>query len=432
MSEQAIPEMEEVVLKKAAKSWRRQQIKMYIIFVSVILLLALVSVMFVTILQKVTTHGNESFWEGVPFVLVFFLELLAVAACSIPILGGPFACFFFAFYQKNRRMSLALLVQNCLKSKVSIPAVLRAWAATRFSPFYRWKLLEVAREIDNGMPLPEALVRYRQLFPPDVVRLVQIEADSTNTIALINDSFAGDDASASLYSLAMSRFVYLFILGLEFFFLGLFIIFLILPKIEEILAEFYIDINSISVFFFIMNSGIVKYMQLFFFGIALASFVLLLIKLEMFHVRPWFTRWLFHEGDSAKLLRTLSAGVQKHAPFPRILDVYQQSLRSRYLIRQCRKIVRAIDCGTNWINALRARGIITAREAIILETSQRSGNCAFMLNELALSKEAKQLRFDDLSGKLAFAQGVIFLGILLALIELSLFDPLYKLLLSLI
>jgi type II secretory pathway component PulF len=140
----------------------------------------------------------------------------------------------------------------------------------------------------------------------------------------------------------------------------------------------------------------------------------------------------FRRTDTANFLRVLAVGVRHRFPIPAILEMYRWTVPSEYLRKRGTAIQRAVEQGGDWIDALCREGFASRPEASLLQSAQRTGNTATVLDQLAQSKERSQIRRDDLFGKLVFISLIFLFGAFIGTFTIAMFIPLTTLVTSLV
>jgi type II secretory pathway component PulF len=90
-------------------------------------------------------------------------------------------------------------------------------------------------------------------------------------------------------------------------------------------------------------------------------------------------------------------------------------------------MLRRIENGQNWIKSLKKARFINGPEASLLESAERTGNTPAVLGQLALTRDRKQIRKDDLVGKLVFLPCIFGFSVVIGFVVIALFLPMVKL-----
>ena len=421
------------MMETVPRSWWLMQCWSFIKFHLAILIAFFIAVFATKYLHDLLWPGKASSWElmnvlSMEELFLFFLFTLFLISVEILVVCWPFVFFVDASHRTNNRRNLSLLLQNCLKSNTPIPPVIRAWAETQKTWYYRQKLRKVANMLEAGVSLTETLQRCPGMISEETAALLRLHGDASESVSFINESTENEDQLAFIHTVSMSRFVYLLFAAQQFIYLSAFSSFFLVREMEAIFADFDTELPRITqwvLFLFHTLFSIRTPFVLFILAIGILIFILL--KLDFLHFRPWLMHHCFRYGDSAKLLRLLSMGTQNGLTIPHTLEVYRSSVSSYYLRRRAKKIGKAIDSGTSWIDALRCRKVITAAEAALLETSARTGNVESVLNELSLTNEAKQIRYDELFGKITFVICILMAGVVVGIMAVAMLFPMDQL-----
>lgn len=341
----------------------------------------------------------------------------------ITFLFWPFVFFFEVLKRMNKKKSFAIFLYSCLKSGNPLASAIKGYAETQ-SFFWRRELKKFASDLESGVPLREAALKFPKLFTQETFQIIQIEGNDPQSMRLISEGLNETKKRSEINTFALARYVYLFVVIWQFAILTWFFMAYILRAFKEIFSDFDADLpRSTEILFDLpwrtISLGLCVCLVIFFWS--------MLIKLNLSSARPWIFRWFFKKGDDGHLLRFLAIGDNRNESFNSMMDIYENSMRSRFRRRQAKKIHDALDTGEDWISVLSRFRIIDFRQAELLETARRTGNTFSVLNQIALAKEAAQTRSDDLNSKIIFAVSLLIFGSIVAFLALAMLSPAFNL-----
>jgi type II secretory pathway component PulF len=370
------------------------------------------------------------FWWTVcelSFVLVLALIALAVSFLTkFVIFFWSFILYFWAEMWTVRQRTLLTLLQTAAETNTPFAEIIRAYASGCYSSRFRSRLERFAAMLEQGHSLDEAIKRDPGLFRYDVICML-LGGNDPATLRSMESSINDERDSSPARSMSIIRVTYLFTILAVFFLAFFFIMFSIVPKFEETFKDFDTDLP------FLTRQGIsaanlfITYYYLsgpFVLLAATLFVVFFIVQTGVVVWRPPFLRRMFRDTDSAKLLRILSVGLKQNLPISRILPIYRSAVPSDYLRFKAFRVENDIEKGRSWTESLRRQRIVSAAEASLLETAERTGNLPAVLHQLSGSKERSQLRKDDLTSKLVFIPCILAFVAVVGVFVVAMFLPL--------
>lgn len=372
----------------------------------------------------------------------FFFVFLGIGFLVFPvyflirfvILFWPFILYFWAGVWTVRQRTLLSLVQASVETKTPLAAMIRAYACDCFSPYFRARLENFALSLEQGHSLGEAIRQDRGLFRYDIVGMLRLGGDDPATLQAMENSAREERDYSPVRSMAIIRIAYFFSLVFPLISVVLFMMYAIVPKFEAIFHDFDTALPAMTVFAIAVSSFFMKYFYVFFPLVPLIAmffFVFFIVQTNVVVWRPPFFRKMFRDTDSAKLLRLLAVGLKHRVSVPEILLVYRSIVPSFYLQLKVARVEQNILDGRDWIESLKKQRFVSGPEATLLETAQRTGNTATVLDQLAAGKENAQLRKDDLTSKLLFIPCLLGIALVIGIFAIAMFLPLVTLTCSL-
>ena len=410
-------------------------------------------------------------------VLLFLLLLLVFGPLDIAvksIVFAPFLLYCWACIAMVRQRTLLSLIQTAVETGTPLHNIVRAYAGscsswsiirsvlavalvlvfmplsllclllyflyrmirrnTTVNHSYATRLNRFADALESGHPLEDAVRTHRGLFRYDVAGMIRLGGGAAETLRSLETVSQDERDFAPIRTLNVFRICYLGTIFLHMLGIMTFVIIKIIPQFEAIFCDFDTQLPAMTTLVIVLAEWFGYYWYLcmpLIFLLALAAVAYMILQTGIVSVRPVGMRRVFRSVDAAKFLRVFAVGVRHQFAIPAILEMYRQMVPSQYLRKKGGKIQQVLEQGRDWTDALRRAGFINRPEASLLQSAQRTGNTATVLDQLALSKERLQIRKDDLFSKLAFISLMFLFGAVVGTLVIALFLPLLTLITSL-
>jgi len=302
--------------------------------------------------------------------------------------------------------------------------------AEQYGGRYQRRVLELARLLGSGSPLPEALDRVPRLVSRDVSVLVRVGHDCGRLPQALRLAATARSSSSSIWTEGVLRLAYL--LGLLLVIEGIvgFMLYFILPKLEVIFIDFGVPLPAPTVWLISGANALGKTSYLTFWIVPVQF--LLLIYLP-FSVAGWsrfdvpFLDGALRRRHSALVLRGLALVVDSGRTLESGLAVLATHYPTWWIRRKLLKAERKVVEGVDWIDALLQQNLIRGTDADVLRTATAVGNLSWAMHELAETIERRLLfRFQWLVQTL-FPLVLICLGLLVGFLAIAFFSPLIEL-----
>jgi len=374
----------------------------------------------------------QAFAEAAVFIasLMFGIFVgIIICAINFVILFWPFLLYFWANVAVVRQRTLLSLIQTALETGTPLPSMIRTHAAG-FCLWYGARLNRFAAALDSGSSLEEAVRGHWRLFRYDVAGMIRLGGNTPETLRAVEE-IAQDERDFSIFKTSQTiRAVYLLAVVCQMLTITSFVFLKIIPQFEAIFLDFNTSLPGLTLFVIAVAQWFVMFWWLFVplaWLIGIAFLVYLILQTNVVIFRPWGFRRTFRNTDAAKFLAICAVGIQHRFPIPAILDMYRWTAPSEYLRQKGRKIQQAIEKGRDWIESVRHVGFVSSAEASLLKSAERTGNTPAVLDQLARSKERRQIREDELYSKLVFIPLVLLLGAIVGVLAIAMFMPIVKL-----
>lgn len=394
---------------------------------------------FVSVLLFFVLLGVFAF-QGAPFSPDFFLGLLLLffglltGAVSLAIIFWPIMLGIVTTYMLVRQNILLSLVRTALETGTSIPQVLHCHAlALNRRSWYRRQLDQLVALLQSGLSMEEALrhKRCRSLIRYDVLCALRLGSGEKKTFDALRETVEEQQFRTRVQTATLARLGYLFALVFAFLLITTFQLVLIMPKFAEIFKDFGIALPTITLF--VMNTShyavmffplialffLVALPWLFFFGI-----LYLFLQSGVMTVRPVGFRTLCRSFDAARFLRILSIGIARGKPLEQSVLTYIEACPSTYLKNRAQTFLNRIVAGYEIAPILRGLGYLNANEEAFVASANKTGNLAFALEQLAATKEERQIAATDSYSKLLFIPAILLFGAIVGTFMIAMFLPL--------
>jgi protein transport protein HofC len=293
---------------------------------------------------------------------------------------------------------------------------------------YRREMQALAYLLESGVETPRAIISVPGLLPRGAASLVAVGAQQGALASGVVEAQAAFANARRYRGNIIDKLMYLFALVASMNSIVGFILYFILPKFEAIFADFGVDLPGITVFIIKASHFIVGTLG---WGV-LAAFAILVVyglarllgfRLSRLPLLSWFSRRL----DTASLLRSLAITVDQGRSIPEGLAAFESSYAVKRIGRQAERARVRIEQGEGWLDALRARGLISRGDASVLEPAQRAGNLAWALRAVAGSLERRHWYRLAVFAQLLLPMIVVAIGSLIGFLVIGFFLPLLQL-----
>ena len=361
--------------------------------------------------------------------LIWACIVLAIdSAFKIVIIFWPFLLYLWASITAARQWTLLSLLQTSIETGKPLQDIIRAYASG-CSLGYANRLHRFASALGSGYSLDAAIREHKGLFRYDIAGMVRI-GDSPETLRSL-ETIAQDERDFSgIRSYNIIRIIFLCSTVIWMAPMMLFVFFNIVPAFDAIFQDFGVDLPIMTIAVIAAGNAFINYWYLalpFVFLFIAAVIVYLILQTNVVTFRPIGLRRVFRSTDAAKFLRIFAVGVRHRFPIPTIMERYRWAVPSDYLRKKGVKIQTLVEQGGVWIDAVCRAGFVSRPEASLLQSAERTGNLATVLDQLAQSKERSQIRKDDFFGKMVFIPLVFLLGAIIGTFAVAMFLPLLEL-----
>jgi len=385
------------------------------------------------VMLLVTPHRAQETLNVFNVAIVLLLCSVIDVALSFIIIFWPFLLCFWTCVCEVRNRTLLSLIQTAVETGKPLQNIVRAYASS-CSYRYAAQLNRFAAALDSGRSLEAAVQANKGLFRYDIAGMIRLGGGASETLCSLETVSQDARHFETIRTSNVVRIVYLCSVVIWMSLITTFQFVLVVPQFENIFRDFDNQLPLMTTVIIAVSNWFVCYWYLFFPFFALlaaVALVYLILQTNVVILRPFGLRRVFRSTDAAKFLMVFAVGVRQRLPIPAILEMYSWTVPSAYLRNKGTKIRTAVEQGRDWIVAVRHAGFVSRSEASLLQSAQRTGNTAAVLDQLALSKERSQIRKDDLFSKLAFIPLIFLLGAFIGTFVIAMFLPLLALITAL-
>lgn len=329
------------------------------------------------------------------------------------------------FRASERRALLSMLATSSEKG-IPLPVAVRAFADRRDDEMGD-RFLHMASLLEAGVTLPWALERSGNRVSAEIRAAVDLGEQSGALGPAVRKTLAGIEESELALRRVFEKYFYVAVVLATASLVLTFIVLKIAPTIEQMLTEFGIEVPAAAAVFFRAGELAVE-VQWLTGPVILASWMLLAVMVL------YYIGWLPTDvvlvdrltstPDRTAVLRLLALAVRGRRSMAEAVRVLSCRYPKRLLRKRLEKASRKIDAGGDWKAALAEAKVITPAEQAVFSSSERIGNLAWALEEMA---DAAQRRFVyRMRAYLAIGSPIVLglFGLVVLMTALGLFLPL--------
>lgn len=263
--------------------------------------------------------------------------------------------------------------------------MLEALAQDEGSHHWSKRLRELAKNLNAGFSLPDALDRLPGLLPPDVVLAIRVGTE-TGTLPAMLKQTARDfsDQQDEGYATWIGTLLYLAVLVFALFSVAGFVMYYIIPKFKKIFEDFGTELPSLTVWVIRTSDNITQWFPLLFLVGVCGLFWL--AWRTRYGVSGGILRWLLFphaRGQTPGLLRILSVVIEGGRPLAGAFSTMARHHRSKTVQNHLLYIRNEVGRGSEVWQLFVELGYLNRSEGRILESAARAGNLSWALRQLA-------------------------------------------------
>lgn len=331
--------------------------------------------------------GGTAWWIGVSG---FMAVVMLLVICTIV----------FGFAMQRYRMvenrGLVSVVLAGLEKGIS-PIVSVVAYRQEAAGLQEQKAGKFAKALGAGMPLAAAARAARVDMPAEALMTLELgrtlgNVDEVNRYA---KRFARDETTNyGNFDFFLGALITIIVVGLFQVGCLTFMEIKLMPTMAQILEEFDIYDEAVSTVWGWSSWSSVLILSCLYILIPVAlllAFLMILVQIGWLTELPWGLRWVHGPVNECRLLNVLSVVVAADLPLQRAIDVIRKqfpSSRIRYIAHQT---YLQMKNGGDWIDALRAKRVLTSGETALIRSAQDAGNLGWALKEVSIGKRRRHM-----------------------------------------
>lgn len=328
--------------------------------------------------------------------------------------------------QVTQRRAFLWVLTVAAERFIPLSPAIRAFAWERGGLFSQ-RARRLARMLEAGARLPEALAGVRGLLPRDAMPSVSVGYESGALAAGLRQAAARRDVEGPLWHALSGKLIYICAFPLFALCVLGFVMLRVIPSYASIFADFEARLPALTVGVIEVSSWLVRYWILF----APLFFAALLLLLWATARYVGWTGWelpglgrLTLRFDTAVILDSLALAAEARRPLPAAIVCLAGCYPSRSIRRRLSKVSADLASGGDWCESLLARGLIRRADRGVLQAAQRAGNLPWALREMADSNRRRLAYRLHALLQLLFPPVVVAFGLLVLFFVVALFLPL--------
>lgn len=366
----------------------------------------------------------------------YFLCCVTPAVVFPPFAGLTIAAVFsgFAYVRRTRHAKLLWMLTIAVERGFPLGPELAATGAA-LGGSSGAKLLRLAEDVDDGVPLSEALQRRSGLVPTTAVLDARVGeqtgrlAESLRAAALHTSGAIRQTTQAGYAAGVITYFwaVLLTLCGIVSF-----LMYYIIPKFKAIFEDFDVQLPPASIALIEVSDFSVDWWFLLL--PVLLAFVMLSLFVGECYRRggqnlslPWFTRW-FPRLDTAGILRNLSRAVETRTPLAPVVETLSRHHHRPHIAASLASVRDGIERGGNAWLGLERSGLLRPAEVDLLQAAEAAGNLPWALHDVADRIERRRAERFAWWFEILRPWPLIILALLAAFVAVGMFSPLMTLL----
>jgi protein transport protein HofC len=275
-----------------------------------------------------------------------------------------------------------------------MPSALEAFADLRRGRSRR-RLLALARLLNDGAPLPDALALVPGTLPGEATALLAVGWRSGHLPEALRQAAATRGQWRPVRAGVVARLAYLSALLLLMTVIVGFELVFVLPKFEAIFNDFGIPLPTITMTVIqashvIMKFGWPIFLVMMVFELVFPLTLPLSLGGWLDDFLPWLDR-LFPSRHSAAILRALACVAEEEQPLSSAIAALLRHYPGGWIQGRLARVLRELDDGGDCFLALRNQGLIRPADAAVLESARRVGNLTWALRETAAGAERRAI-----------------------------------------
>jgi protein transport protein HofC len=292
----------------------------------------------------------------------------------------------------------------------------------------------LAKLLESGIALPDALERVPGILPARVLPLVRMGCDSGNLARALRQTVSSRDSLTIIWNSLAARLVY--IAMVITFGIGIltFVLIKIVPSYEKIFRDFRTDLPVITkalmeVSYIAVQTWFIFLPLYLLFIVAVIYFMLCYLGWASLRF-PEMSRFL-RRRHSAIILDSLALAAEGNQPLGNSVLTLAGTYPQSSIRRKLSYVGVDIHQGGDWSESLCRHGLIKRADQAVLKAAQRVGNLPWAMREMADSNRRRLAYRLSALVQVAYPPVIICMGLMVLFIVVALFYPLVNLVMRL-
>lgn len=331
------------------------------------------------------------------------------------------------FTTSTQSQSLLRIIALAIEQRLPLAPLLQAFAEDQ-DGVQRWRVQRLAGLLEEGSSLPSALEQVAHVLPEEHVLAIRFGTQS-GTLSmtlrnLVEDSGSLEDIRTK--ERLRGTFIYPTVVLLVILMIAIFLMLKIGPVYRQIMYDFGVESLAFEWVIYIGNLFAIYWWLVVGAGLLL-TWILWTEwpgrSLRRGLIRPWF------DMRSVDVLQNLSVVTEAGRPIPGAISTlaryhYDPTLRQDLLF-----VRNEVEQGADLWATLRTVKLLTPADVALMLASEKVGNRAWAMAQLATCKRRRMRRRLDLLGQLVEPAAVLLLGGAVFTMCLGVFAPLVSMIL---
>ena len=318
-----------------------------------------------------------------------------------------------------------------LRSGIPLVEAIKIIAKSTKQPKLKNALLESAARVSEGMRFSEALSRYPNIFDTMYVNLIKASEQVGRLSSVLADiALYEEDKRKNSDKLSSAMIYPMTILVLGMGVLG-FLLTFVVPKMETIFETMKQDIPATTQFLLAASRFMGKY------GLFLLVFVLFVV---------FFVRYLYKNNNkfrlkidkrlykfnivasvsTAKFAHVLAFQLKEGLPLTDAIHFASETINNRYLRQVISEVRTAVQSGTKFSVAVKNAGVFPELFPAAVSTGESSGNMPELLERVNEFYSKQVDKFLSSFVSVIEPLFIVFIGVLVGFIVVSIMEPLFQ------
>ena len=334
----------------------------------------------------------------------------------------------FSFSQRWHIKQQGFLWMMAMATEKSIPLASAVEAyAKEVGGVYGWRVFQLARLLDRGVPLLDALTRIPNLISRRFYPLLRTACESNDPARGFRHAAIVNDAQQGIWDNIGGKMLY--VVSVLSFGIGVtsFIMLKIVPSFEKIFKDFGMSLPPATKALIGFAHGMFYLWPLV--VVVLGGCFLLLIYC-VYRNAGWTLfdlpgmKRLMRRQHTAAILETLAVAVEGNKTLLNAIRTLAEFYPNRAVQKKLRLTLNDMTSGIDWHESLRLRGLISSADAALLMSAQRTGNLSWAMRESAEANLRRLSYTLQASAQAIFPFVVLTCGAFVMFFVVSLFMPL--------